>query len=99
MEPVGQMAKVKLLSWTTSAKEMKLKAGSEVLTLKATSSLFARMLIIPRSSRDVVDLEEVIGKHEFAYSNRVLMEPDGSVHPTTDKSAVIHLLKKPREVR
>jgi len=89
----AKMTKVKLLSWTASAKEMKLKGGSEELTLKATSSLFARMLIIARSSRDVIDLEEVIGTHEFAYTNRVLMKPDGSVHPTTDKSAVIHLLE------
>ncbi|CAM1154327.1 Uncharacterised protein r2_g4274 [Pycnogonum litorale] len=52
------------------------------------------MLIIARSSRDVVDLEEVIGTHEFSYTNRVLMKPDGSVHPTTDSSrAVIHLLE------
>ena len=88
----AKMTKVKLMSWTTSAKEINLKAGSQVLTLKATSSLFARMLVIARSSREEIDLEEVIGTHEFAYTNRVLMQPDGSVHPTTDKSTTIHLL-------
>ena len=31
--------------------KFKLKAGSEVLTLKATSSLFTRILVIARSSR------------------------------------------------
>lgn len=51
------------------------------------------MLVIARSSRDDIDLEDVIGTHEFAYTNRVLMQPDGSVHPTTDKSTVIHLLE------
>jgi hypothetical protein len=89
----AKMTKVKLMSWTASAKEMKLKAGSEVLTLKATSSLFARMLVIARSSREDIDLKEVIGTHEFAYTNRVLMQPDGSVHPTTDKSTTIHMLE------
>ena len=88
-----KMTKVKLLSWTSSAKEIKLKSGSEVLTLKATSSLFARMLIIAGSSREDINLEEVIGNHEFAYTNRVLMQPDRSIHPTTDKSAIIHLLE------
>ena len=62
------------------------KTESEVLTLKATSSLFALMLVIARSSREDIDLEEVIGTHKFAYTNRVLMQPDGSVHPTNDKS-------------
>ena len=90
----AKMTKVKLLSWSTSAKEIKLKVGSEVMTMKATTSLFARMLVIARSSRDDIDLEEVIGTHEFAYTNRVLMEPDGSIHHTTDKSTVIHLLEE-----
>jgi len=89
----SKMTKVKLLSWSASAKEIKLNAGSEAVILKATSSLFARMLVIARSSREDIDLEAVIGTHEFAYTNRVLMKPDGSIHPTTDKSTVIHLLE------
>ena len=36
----NKTTKVKLLSWNTASKEVKLKAGSEVLTVKATSSLF-----------------------------------------------------------
>ena len=35
--------------------------GSEVLNLKATKPLFSRLLIISRLSREIVDLEEVIG--------------------------------------
>jgi len=89
----AKMTKVKLLSWNASAKEITLKDSSETVILKATSSLFARMLVIARSSRADVDLEEVIGTHEFSYTNRVLMEPDGSIHPTTDKSTIIHLLE------
>ena len=46
-----------------------------------------------RSSRESVNLEEVIGMHEFAYTNKLLMTPDGSFHPTTDKSTVIKLLE------
>ena len=61
-----KMTKVKLLSWTSSAKEIKLKSGSEVLTLKETSSVFASMLVIARSSGEDINLEEVIGNHEFA---------------------------------
>ena len=75
----------------SAGKDIKLNTGTEVLTLKATTSLFARLLVIARSSRESVDLEEVIGMHDFAYTNKVLMAPDGSIHPSTDKSIVIKL--------
>ena len=68
--------------------------GSEVLTLKATNSLFARLLIIARSARDTVNLQEVIGTHEFSSSNRTLMTVNGSVHPTQDKSKIRQLLEE-----
>ena len=87
------MTKVKLLTWNATAEEVKMKTGTEVVTLKATSSLFARMLLIARSSRDDIDLEKVIGTHEFAHINGTLMRADGSLHPTNDKSSVIHLLE------
>jgi len=51
------------------------------------------MLVIARSSRVDVHLEEVIVTHEFSYTNRVMMESDRAIHPTTDKSIVIHLLE------
>ncbi|KAK2164816.1 hypothetical protein LSH36_58g06010, partial [Paralvinella palmiformis] len=41
----------------SQAEDIKLNTGSEVLTLKATTSLFPRMLVIARSSRQSVDLE------------------------------------------
>jgi hypothetical protein len=74
-------------------KEMKLKDGSKVLTMKATSSLRARMLITARFSGDDIDLEEAIGTHKLALTNRALIKPDGSIHPTTDNNSVIHMLK------
>ena len=88
-----KMTKVKLLNWTSAGKEIKVKTGSDEHTLKASSSLFARLLIVARSSREDINLEEVIELHEFDSTNRVLMKPDGSLHPTTDKSKVIHLLE------
>ena len=50
-----KLTKVKRLTWSSSAKDIRLKAGCEVLTLKATSSLFARMLVIARSAREDID--------------------------------------------
>ena len=88
-----KMTKVKQKTWMSAGKDITLNTWTEVLTLKATTSLFVRLLVIARSSRESVDLEEVIGRHEFAYTNKVLMAPDGSIHPSTDKSIVIKLLE------
>ena len=52
---------------------------------EATSSLFARMLLVARSSREDIDLQQVIGTHEFSHINEMLMPPDGPVHPTRQK--------------
>ena len=65
----------------SAGKYIKLNIGTEVLTLKATVPIFARLLVIDRSSRENVDLEEVIGMHAFAYTNKVLMSPDGYYSP------------------
>ena len=35
----------------------------------------------------------MIGTYEFAYTNRVLMQPDGSVHTITDIGTAIRLLE------
>ena len=87
-----RMTKCKVLSWTSSTKEIKIKAKSEILTLRATTGLMSRLLIVARSSREV-DMEEVIGKYEFSTSNRTLMKPDGFLHPTVDKSTIISILE------
>ena len=44
-------------------------AGAEDLHLKTTTSLFAGVFVIARSSREHIDLEEVIGTHEFTCTN------------------------------
>ena len=51
-----RMTKVKLLSWSATAKELKIESGSEVQILKAAFSLFVRMLVIVWSSREDIDL-------------------------------------------
>lgn len=63
-----------------------------MVSLKATNSLFVRMLLIAKSSREL-DLEDIVGKHEFASSNATLMKPDGSLLPSTNKSVLIHELE------
>jgi len=84
------MTKVKLLSWNATAKEVKLKSGSEVQILKVTSSLFGRMQTVIKRGHWLGNCD---WHHEFAYTNWMRLQPDGSTYPTTDKSTVIHVLE------
>ena len=43
---------VKQKTWMSAGKDTQLNTGTEVLTLEATTSLFARLLVIARSSRE-----------------------------------------------
>ena len=47
-----KMTKLKQKTWMSAGKDIQLNTGTEVLTLKATTSLFARLLVIARSSRE-----------------------------------------------
>ena len=67
----------------SAGKDITLNIVTEVLTLKATTSFFARLVVIDRSSQENVDLEEGIGIYDFAYTNTVLLPPDGSIHSST----------------
>ena len=85
------MTKLKLPSWNT--KDLVVKTGGVVVTLKASTSLFAQLLIIARSLRESLELEDVLGVHELSNTNRTLFQINGMIHPTTDKSSVISLLE------
>lgn len=87
-----KMTKCKSFTWTSTTKEVKVQAKSDVLTLQATSGLMSRLLVVARSSREI-DMEEVIGNYEFTTVNRTLMRPDGSVHPTLNKGSLITVLE------
>ena len=47
-----KMTKVKQKTWMSAGKDIQLNTGTEVLTMKSTTSLFARLLVIARSSRE-----------------------------------------------
>jgi len=87
-----RMTKSKYISWESSSRKMQIKSKIGMLSLRATTSTMARLLIIARSMRGV-DLQDVIGQYEFTTVNQTVMEPDGSVHPTHDKSDIMHMLE------
>ena len=58
----------------SAGKCINLNTGTEMLTLKATTLLFVRLLVIARSSRENVDPEEVTGMHEFSYMSKANLD-------------------------
>ena len=61
----AKITKVKLLSWNASAKEITLKDSSETVILKATSTLFTRMLVIARSSEQMLTWKRCLAPMSF----------------------------------
>ena len=47
-----KITKVKQTTWMSAGKDIQLNTAIEVLTSKATTSFFARLLVIARSSRE-----------------------------------------------
>ena len=69
------MKKIPLTNWDDICKIVKLKGKTTELQLKASSTLFARLLIITKSERDV-DMQEAISLHEFNSVNLTIMSAD-----------------------
>ena len=88
-----KMSKLKYLTWNDGSKTIKLKGSSETVRLKATNSVFVRLLLVAKSSREL-DLHNIVGTHKCANDNGDgLMRCDGSLLLTTAKSALIHELE------
>ena len=78
------MSKIKFLNWEDACRTVQLKSKSGHFELKATNSLFAKLLIIAKSSWEI-DLEDVILTQDFAVINLTLMNSDGSLIPCINK--------------
>ena len=86
------MNKLKYLNWIDNCKNNKLKDSKGVFEAKSTNSFLARLLLIAKSNCDI-DLEDVISNYEFSVTNSVIMQPDGTVIPCTNKSELLHILE------
>ena len=72
---------------------LKLRGSKGGVELKATNTLFARLLMIAKSSREI-DLQDVISNYEFTAINSTLMKTDGSLITSDSKSDLIHCVRK-----
>jgi len=86
------MNKVQLKTWKSARKSVKHKVADQVVELKDDRSLFARILIVPRS-RPEMSLKESIGQHEFTSLPRSLFTVSGELLPGTDKSKLVAVLE------
>lgn len=74
-------------------KKITVKFRDNTVDLKETKDLFARLMVLARSNRDI-NQKEAIGNYEFTLTPRALFAPDGTILPCHDKSKVIYLLEK-----
>jgi len=79
--------------YTSGSKKQTVNIRDETVDLKETKNLYGRLMVLTRSNRDI-DQKDAIGNYEFTLTPRALFAPDGSMLPCTDKSKLIHNLKK-----
>ena len=88
-----RMSKVTCKNWDEICKTMKIKSDSEVIHLKAASTILSRLLVVAKSQRQL-DLEEVISNYELNAVNSTFMDPTGHLLPCKHKSKLIHALEE-----
>ena len=86
------MRKMKVKTWPSSCKVIKMKAAVKVVELKEDRSLFAQLMMICKS-RPEVDIKKAIAL-EFSVDPRSLSAPDGTMLHCPCKSALMHILEK-----
>jgi hypothetical protein len=86
------MSKIKLQKWSSTAKCLRTKVGSQIVELKGNRSVFARMAIAAKY-RPEINMEEAISKYELSGVSRSLFAADGSLLPCNDKSKLMHILE------
>ncbi|KAK1879681.1 Acetyl-coenzyme A carboxylase carboxyl transferase subunit beta, partial [Dissostichus eleginoides] len=74
-------------------KKITVKLRDNTVDLKETKDLFARLMVLARSNRDI-NQKEAIGNYEFTLTPRALFASNGTILPCHDKSKLINLLEK-----
>ena len=86
------MKKVKLQTFKSASKIIKVKVKDEIVELKEDRGLFARMLIVTRSRPDI-DLKRCISLYELTVVPRSLFSPDGMLLLCSTKSIILKQLE------
>ena len=85
--------KNKLKLCSSARKKVSVKIAGTVTELSADRSLFARLLVVTRSQRQV-DLSETLGIYELSVVPRSMFASDGTMLLCQGKSELMHILKE-----
>ena len=85
--------KRKLLTWKSTGKRTKVKVNDTIVELQEDRSLFARMMIVCHTRREI-NIAEAVGEYEFTVVPRVLFAADGTMLHCLQKSALMSLIEK-----
>ena len=88
-EPIKRN-KLKLCS--SAARKVRVKISNTVTELTTDRSLFARLMIVTRSQREL-DLRQILGKYELSAVPRSFFTCEGAMHQCSTKSKLIHILR------
>lgn len=87
------MKKQQLKTWRTAGKKVKVAAGDKIVELQEDRSLFARMLLISKSRREV-NLREIVAKYELSVVPRSMFAADGTMLHCSAKSTLMTVLEQ-----
>ncbi|KAJ4946949.1 hypothetical protein JOQ06_008992, partial [Pogonophryne albipinna] len=85
--------KVNNKMFVSGNKKITVQLRDNTVDLKETKDLFARLMVLARSNRDI-NQKESIGNYEFTLTPRALFASNGTILPCHDKSKLISLLEK-----
>ena len=71
---------------------MKIKLADKVTEIATDRSLFARLMMVTRSKRDL-DLREIFRRYELCAVPRLFFTNDGIMHQFQMKSKLIHIVQ------
>jgi len=91
--PWDRLTKRKLPSFQSANKVVKVKVKNKEIILKEQALLMTRMMISARK-RPEVDLEALLGRHEFSVVPRSMFESDGSLLLDSKKSILMDQIEE-----
>ena len=87
------ISKEKIETFSSNNKSVNVKVNNSFVQIKEERKLMTKLLVVSRSRPDI-DLSTYLGEYEFTVVPGSLFASDGTLHQTTDKSAISTELRK-----
>lgn len=86
------MKKLKLKTYTSAARKVKVNLKGKVIEMKSNISLFSQLVIASRSRPDV-DMKQCLSQYEFSTVPKSFFAEDGSMHHCLAKYKLAEILE------